>query len=50
MLTTEANSTVATVHDRMPVIIAEPDYDAWLQGGAEVAKGLLVPYREAMRV
>lgn len=44
VLTTVANETVAAVHDRMPVIIAEGDHDAWLRGGVEVANGLMVPY------
>jgi len=30
ILTTPANATMATIHARMPVIIAPEDYDAWL--------------------
>jgi putative SOS response-associated peptidase YedK len=30
ILTTEANALVATLHDRMPVIVAEQDYYEWL--------------------
>ncbi len=30
LLTTEPNELVATVHDRMPVIIRPADYDRWL--------------------
>ena len=44
VLTTEANQTVVMVHDRMPVIVAEEDFEAWLRGGVEVANGLMVPY------
>ena len=30
ILTTAANTTAAAIHDRMPVIIEPPDFDAWL--------------------
>lgn len=42
VITTEANAKMAAVHDRMPVIVARPDYVAWL-GGAD---GLLRPCPE----
>ena len=32
ILTPEANDLVRPVHDRMPVLIAEPDIDKWLAG------------------
>lgn len=31
LLTTSANSLMAPIHDRMPVILAPADYDNWLQ-------------------
>lgn len=31
ILTTEANELVASLHDRMPVIVSEPDFDRWLE-------------------
>ena len=34
MIITEPNSFVAEVHDRMPVLLNEKDYDAWLSGAA----------------
>lgn len=43
IITTEANELLRPVHDRMPVILSERDYDAWLdpgRGGVE----LLRPY------
>ncbi len=40
VLTTEANARVARVHDRMPVIISEPDYDRWLDPALQDAKGV----------
>jgi putative SOS response-associated peptidase YedK len=47
ILTTEANSLLKDVHDRMPVILAPEDYDLWLDPGitdpARVAD-LLKPY------
>ncbi len=30
IITTEPNSLLATIHDRMPLIVAPEDYDAWL--------------------
>jgi putative SOS response-associated peptidase YedK len=32
IITTEANATMAAVHERMPVIVAPIDYAAWLSG------------------
>lgn len=37
LLTTEANSLMAKIHDRMPVIIARKDEDRWLK---EVGQGV----------
>ncbi|HUN69729.1 MAG TPA: SOS response-associated peptidase [Burkholderiales bacterium] len=39
IITTEANATMAPVHDRMPVIVPAADYADWLAGG----EGLLLP-------
>ena len=33
ILTTPPNSLVAEVHDRMPAILNEEDYDRWLDPG-----------------
>ena len=35
IITTEANSLVAVVHDRMPVILKESLYDAWLDSALD---------------
>lgn len=47
ILTTTANDVLSPVHDRMPVILAEPAYDLWLdpavQQSAEL-RSLLQPY------
>jgi putative SOS response-associated peptidase YedK len=41
MIITEPNAFVGEVHDRMPVLLAEPDFAAWLNG--EAGAGLLKP-------
>jgi putative SOS response-associated peptidase YedK len=41
MIITEPNEFVAEVHDRMPVLLAERDYDLWLR--AEAGIELLKP-------
>ena len=33
MIITEPNDFVAEVHDRMPVLLAEKDFETWLNGG-----------------
>jgi len=46
-LTTSPNELMATVHDRMPVILKRSDYNVWLDpqlDDAEVLSKLLVPY------
>jgi putative SOS response-associated peptidase YedK len=47
ILTTEANGLVRPVHDRMPVILPEWHWAAWLDAGLQEAAGLgplLRPY------
>jgi putative SOS response-associated peptidase YedK len=46
ILTTEANDTVAPVHDRMPVILGHNAAGAWLDGAtpADELKELLIPF------
>ncbi len=43
IITTAANQTLAPIHDRMPVIIAPADFEAWLAGDQAVARALLRP-------
>jgi putative SOS response-associated peptidase YedK len=43
MIITQPNEFVAEVHDRMPVLLAEKDYEPWLSGSA--GRGLLKPLR-----
>ena len=47
IITTAANALLATVHDRMPVILAPRDWPAWLgeaEADADALKSLLVGY------
>jgi putative SOS response-associated peptidase YedK len=47
IITTSGNELAAKVHDRMPVILHERDYDLWLDptvSDKERLKALLVPY------
>ena len=41
MIITEPNAFVADVHDRMPVLLGEKDFEPWLTGSA--GKELLKP-------
>lgn len=43
IITTPANDTVAPIHDRMPAIVAQADFDVWLKGETEDAVALLRP-------
>lgn len=46
ILTTQANATMAPIHDRMPVIIAPEHFEAWLDcrsGTSKFVEGLLAP-------
>ena len=49
LLTTEANTLVAQIHTRMPVILREQDEAAWLNPtlSLDAAQALLVPYPAA---
>jgi putative SOS response-associated peptidase YedK len=47
ILTTDANTLLLPIHDRMPVILHSEDYDLWLDPGAkqsELLKSLLKPF------
>ncbi|TAL10405.1 MAG: SOS response-associated peptidase, partial [Nitrospirae bacterium] len=47
ILTTEPNASLKSIHDRMPVILAPPDYDQWLDPAvrqAQLLQPLLRPY------
>lgn len=44
IITTTANELLASIHDRMPVILGSESYDLWLTGRTPDAKSLLTPY------
>jgi putative SOS response-associated peptidase YedK len=46
ILTMQASAEVAEIHDRMPVVIAERDRAAWLDGSTDI-NGALAMVREA---
>lgn len=50
IITTEANSLMAPIHDRMPVIIEKEGWAAWLDPstGMETVRGLMVPAAEGV--
>jgi putative SOS response-associated peptidase YedK len=52
MLITEPNEFVAEVHDRMPVLLTEKQYDPWLSGeaGTEILKPAPNDYLRKWRV
>jgi putative SOS response-associated peptidase YedK len=50
ILTTDANETVAAVHDRMPVILPADRVQAWLTASPAEAQALLTPYAGPLRV
>jgi putative SOS response-associated peptidase YedK len=43
LMTISPNAELATIHDRMPVIIAPEDYETWLTAEAEEAARLIRP-------
>lgn len=45
IVTTRANELLAPIHDRMPVVIAERDYDRWLDADDPAAE-LLEPFAD----
>jgi len=53
IVTTSANGTVAPLHDRMPVVLEERDWDAWLDPDApdvDALAGLLRPASDDLLV
>jgi Uncharacterized conserved protein len=49
VITTDANTTMASIHDRMPVILPKAMWDVWLDPlnhNVDMLSGLLVPARD----
>ncbi len=44
IITTAANALMAPVHDRMPVIVGEADWQGWLGAPAEDVRPVILPY------
>lgn len=49
IITTCATELVASVHDRMPVIVPREQHDVWLRAGAEDAQKLLLGTSSSLR-
>lgn len=47
IITTEPNELMASLHNRMPAILASADYDAWLNPEAGDGQSLLRPFSAA---
>jgi len=48
MVITEPNKFVAEVHDRMPVILEEKDFEQWESGDVKDAAALMKPAGESI--
>ncbi len=45
IITTGPNDIMAPIHDRMPVIVAPEDWQAWLDAPADNVAGMLAPFQ-----
>jgi putative SOS response-associated peptidase YedK len=50
IVTTDANESVASIHDRMPVILSPHDADTWLSPDVAAARALLGPFKGETRM
>ena len=50
IVTTDANESVARIHDRMPVILSMDAIDTWLAAPPDEARKLLKPYEGAVEL
>jgi putative SOS response-associated peptidase YedK len=48
IITTDANALVGRIHDRMPLIIGQRDYAAWLDSANPRAAALVKPFSAAL--
>jgi putative SOS response-associated peptidase YedK len=48
MVITEPNKFVAEVHDRMPVILEDKNFEQWVEGDAKDAAKLMRPASEKL--
>lgn len=49
IITCEPNDFMASIHNRMPVILARESWKTWLQDMKEVPLNLMHPYNDSMR-
>lgn len=49
IVTTTPNEVVEPIHDRMPVMLAQDDFDGWLLGDPDEAAELLRPWPRQLR-
>jgi len=50
MVMTQANETIAPIHNRMPVILPRESWASWLGGDAHEAAALCQPYEDSLKV
>jgi len=50
MVITEPNRFAAEVHDRMPVVLEQPDFERWMNGSPTDAAMLMKPAAENVLV
>jgi putative SOS response-associated peptidase YedK len=50
IVTTAANDAMRPIHDRMPVIVAQPDYRRWLEGAEDLLRPAPSSALELVRV
>lgn len=48
IVTTDAAPSTAKVHDRMPVILEESQFEDWMRGPPEIAAAMMKPYGGAI--
>lgn len=48
MIMTDANNTVAPVHDRMPVILPREAWEKWINAATDEARSLCTPFAGAL--
>lgn len=44
IVTTDAQPSISHIHDRMPLVLEESDFDVWLRGKPDEAAALMRPY------
>ena len=50
IVVTAASAAMGEIHDRMPVIVAEEDYEIWLSGEADRAAELMRPWEGPLEI